>query len=171
MKSTRSMVFMGLLIAMEIILTHLFSIQTPIIRIGFGFLPAVLASIMFGPIWGGIMGAVSDILGMAIFPTGGTYFPGFTLSAFLAGVIYGFVLYKKPNSILRIAIATLTVTLLIDLGLNTIWLSMITGRAAVAIIAPRLLKSAAMLPVQIITVSVVWRVLAHLPGFKILQTI
>lgn len=170
MKSTRSLVFMGLLIAMEIVLTHFLSIQTPIVRIGFGFLPAALASIMFGPIWGGIMGAVSDILGMAIFPSGGAYFPGFTLSAFIAGVIYGAVLYKKPNTILRAAIAALIVTMIVDLGLNTIWLTMITGKAAVAIITPRLLKSAAMLPVQIVSINLVWRVLAHLPGFKVIQT-
>lgn len=169
MKSTRSLVFMGLLIAMEIILTHFLSIQTPIVKIGFGFLPAALASIMFGPIWGGIMGAISDILGMAIFPSGGAYFPGFTLSAFLAGLIYGFVLYKKHDTILRVAAAVLIVTVFVDLGLNTIWLSMTLGKAVAAIIIPRLLKSAVMLPVQIITINVVWRALAHVPGFKILQ--
>ena len=99
-KTTRTFVLMGLLISMEIILTRFFSVQTPILRIGFGFIPVVLASIMFGPVLGGITAAFSDILGMMLFPQG-VYFPGFTLSAFLAGLIYGLLLYKKTNTARR----------------------------------------------------------------------
>jgi len=138
---------MGLLISMEIILTRFFSVQTPILRIGFGFIPVVLASIMFGPVLGGITAAFSDILGMMLFPQG-VYFPGFTLSAFLAGLIYGLLLYKKTKTILQITIAVLMVTVFIDLGLNTLWLSMITGKAAMVLLVPRLIKSVIMLPIQ-----------------------
>ena len=44
------------------------------------------------PISAGVAYAIGDILGMMIFPSG-SYFPGFTLTAFLTGVIYGVVLY------------------------------------------------------------------------------
>jgi Predicted membrane protein len=162
MNKTRSVVFMGLLIAMEVILTRYLSIETPIVRIGFGFLPAVISCIMFGPLPGGIMGALSDIIGMIVFPKG-AYFPGFTLSAFLSGVIYGFILYKKPVSFIRISIAVLIVTVFVDLGLNTLWLTMIMNKAAAAIIAPRLLNSVAMLPVKVISVKTVWQVLSRVP--------
>jgi ECF transporter S component (folate family) len=142
---------MGLLISMEIVLTRFFSIQTPIVRIGFGFIPIVLASVMFGPVLGGITAAFSDILGMMLFPKG-AYFPGFTLSAFLAGSIYGIVLYKKTRTILRIIIVVSIVVIFVDLGLNTYWLSIITGKGVVALIVPRFIKSVIMLPIQSILI-------------------
>lgn len=151
MKTTRIFIFMGLLISMEIVLTRFFSIQTPIVRIGFGFIPIVLASVMFGPVLGGITAAFSDILGMMLFPKG-AYFPGFTLSAFLAGSIYGIVLYKKTRTILRIIIVVSIVVIFVDLGLNTYWLSIITGKGVVALIVPRFIKSVIMLPIQSILI-------------------
>lgn len=147
MKNTRNFIFMGLLISMEIVLTRFFSIQTPIVRIGFGFLPIVIASVMFGPVLGGITAAFSDILGMMLFPKG-TYFPGFTLSAFISGITYGILLYNKPKTMLRIIIAASIIMIFVDLGLNTYWLSIITGKGVVALFVPRLIKSIIMLPIQ-----------------------
>lgn len=151
MKTTRNFIFMGLLISMEIVLTRFFSIQTPIVRIGFGFLPIVIASVMFGPVLGGITAAFSDILGMMLFPKG-TYFPGFTLSAFISGITYGILLYTKPKTMLRIIIAVSIIIIFVDLGLNTYWLSIITGKGVIALFIPRLIKSAIMLPIQSILI-------------------
>lgn len=148
MKTTRTLVFMSLFIALQVILTRFLSIQTPILRIGFSFIPISLCSIVLGPALGGITAGISDIVGMMIFPHG-AYFPGFTLSALLSGAIYGLGLYKKPNTIIRVAISVLLVTIIVDLGLNTLWLSMITGKAAIVLIYPRLIKSAIMMPIQI----------------------
>lgn len=67
MNKVNKIVYMGLLIALKVILTRFLSIQTPIVRIGFGFLPIAVAGIMFGPIFAGIA-AIADILGMIIFP-------------------------------------------------------------------------------------------------------
>jgi len=139
---------MSLFIALQVILTRFLSIQTPILRIGFSFIPISLCSIVLGPALGGITAGISDIVGMMIFPHG-AYFPGFTLSALLSGVIYGLALYKKPNTIIRVAISVLLVTIIVDLGLNTLWLSMITGKATIVLIYPRLIKSAIMMPIQI----------------------
>lgn len=162
LKTTRTIVYIGLLIALEVILTRFLSIQTPIIRIGFGFIPVALASIMFGPIWGGVSAALADIIGMALFPQG-AYFPGFTFSALLSGVIYGIFLYKKPVTILRVSIAVLLVTLAVDLGLNTLWLSMIMGKGFYAIFVPRIIKSAIMLPIEVICIHSVWKYIgAHI---------
>ena len=49
---------------------------------------------MYGPLSAGVAYALGDLLGMMIFPNG-SYFPGFTLTAFLTGVIYG--LYYTEN--------------------------------------------------------------------------
>lgn len=168
MNKTRMIVSVSILIALEIILTRYFSIQTPIVRIGFGFIPVALASIMFGPVIGGITAALGDIIGMAIAPAG-AYFPGFTLSAFLSGVIMGLFLHKSSKTFVHIALAVITVTLFINLGLNTLWLSMITGKAVMVLMIPRMLKEAVMLPIQIFLIHFMWKYIRTFVKLSFLQ--
>lgn len=87
------MVYMSLLITLSIVLTRLFSFRFSIsgiegIRIGFGSLPIILAGIVFGPLAGGIVGALADIIGFFINPMG-AFFPQITLTSFLTGFIPG----------------------------------------------------------------------------------
>lgn len=156
MKNIRIVISLGMFIAMEVILTRFLSIQTPIVRIGFSFIPIAISSMMFGPVFGGIAAALADIIGMMIFPTGGAFFPGFTLSAFLTGVIYGLFLSKKSKTFLRISMAVIVVSAFINLGLDTIWLLMITGKGILVILPPRIIKTIVMVPIQILLIKAVW---------------
>ena len=156
MSKTKTIAFVGLLVSMEIIFTRFLSFQTPIIRMGFGFIPIAFSAVLFGPVIGGLTAVLADVIGMMIFPKG-PYFPGFTLSAFLTGAIYGLFLFRKPVKIANIAKSVFLITIFVDLGLNTLWLSMITGNAAAALLIPRIYKSAIMLPIQIVTINVMWK--------------
>ncbi|WP_186429923.1 folate family ECF transporter S component [Clostridium sp. BSD9I1] len=160
MKNTRKMVFLGLFISLQVILTRFLGIEAPIIRVSFGFLPLALCGMLFGPLYGGICGAIADILGMLIFPKG-AYFPGFTLSTALSGVVYGIFLYKRPKSMINIILAVLIITIFINLGLNTIWLSMITGKAVYAIIVPRIIKNLIEIPVKVPLIYMCWKAIGH----------
>lgn len=147
--NTKKIVYTALFISMGIIISRFFSITTPIIRVGFGFIPTMLSGVLFTPLFAGIVDAAIDLIGATVFPTGAVFL-GFTLSAFVAGVIYGFFFYKKNISYKNIILATVLKTIIVDIGLNTIWLSMITGKAFMIIIAPRLVKDLIMLPIQVI---------------------
>ena len=68
MSKTRTIAVVGLLVSMEIIFTRFLSFQTPIIRIGFGFIPIAFSAILFGPVIGGLTASIADVLGMIIFP-------------------------------------------------------------------------------------------------------
>lgn len=160
MKNTRRMVFLGLFISLQVILTRFLGIETPIIRVSFGFLPLALCGMLFGPLYGGICGAIADILGMLVFPKG-AYFPGFTLSTALSGVVYGIFLYKRPKSMINIILVVLIITIFINLGLNTIWLSMITGKAVYAIIVPRIIKNLIEIPVKVPLIYMFWKAIGH----------
>ncbi|MGL4912317.1 MAG: folate family ECF transporter S component [Romboutsia sp.] len=146
---------LGLLIALQVILTRFLSIQTPIVRIGFGFLPVAIMGILYGPWIGGIGATISDLLGFILFPSG-TYFPGFTLTAFLTGFTYGALLYNKTKSPLRILGSVLIVCLFLNLALDTLWLSILMGKGYMALLPTRVIKSLAMIPVQFITIDLVW---------------
>jgi len=102
--STSVLVKAGLLAGLSIVLTRVFSFMIPLaglpaLRIGFGGLPITLAGILFGPLVGGAVGIVADLIGFMLNPMGGSYFPGFTISAALSGVIPGllFQWMRKMN--------------------------------------------------------------------------
>jgi len=172
----KEMAIIALLVAMEVILTRFLSIQTPVVRIGFGFLPIVIIAILYGPIYAGVAAAMADFLGAILFPIG-AYFPGFTFTALLIGVVYGIFLYnRKPNNtdvinsveksgktnktalvrdLLRISAAAFIVTVMLQLGLDTLWISIITGSEYVVWLPLRAVRTAFMLPIQIILISLV----------------
>lgn len=153
--NTSRLITIAFLIALEIILTRFFSINTPILRIGFGFLPVAMTGILFGPLWAGAAYALGDILGMMIFPSG-PYFPGFTLTTFLTGLTFGLVLHNHPVTWRRVLLASSIVCILINLGLDTLWLYIMMDDAVVALIPTRIAKAVIMLPVQVILIPAVW---------------
>ena len=82
----------ALLIAIAVVLGF-FSVQlTENLKIGFSFIANELTAMLFGPVVGGIMGGVADIIKYLLKPTGPFFF-GFTFNAILGAVIYGAVSY------------------------------------------------------------------------------
>lgn len=149
--SSRSISLMGLLMAMQIVLTRFLSIQTPIVRIGFAFIPIVMMGMMFNPLIAGVGNLFADFIGIMLFGSSGPYFPGFSLTAFVSGAAYSVFFYKKEMSLLRIILACIAVTLLCDVFLNTLWLYMMAP-ASLAQFPIRLGKSAIMLPIKMIII-------------------
>lgn len=94
-KSVRSLVLAALLVALHTVFSFFLSIQvTPSLRISISFLINVIIGVTLGPVMGFVCGGVGDIVQFVIKSTG-PFFPGWTISAALAGLIYGSFLYKK----------------------------------------------------------------------------
>ena len=171
LKSTRNLVICAMMAALSIILMSTTSFYiTPHIKIGFSGLPNRLVDFMFGPVVGAIFGGVMDVLKFLMKPDGGFFF-GYTLTAIVSGFIYGLFYYKlqikkplktnvtgvklviawiKANalSILLIFIANALIKVLCNIGLNTLWSSMTTGKAFLAILPTRILKNLIQIPVD-----------------------
>jgi ECF transporter S component (folate family) len=145
----------GVFVAFTILFTYVFSIQTPFVRISLGFLPTAVYASLAGPLRGCLAAVLADILGAVLFT--GMYFPGFTLSAALAGSIYGFFLYRKPISLKRICLPFLLVFVIVDLGCNTIWLTLLYHKAASVFFLSRLMKAIICLPGNIFLFYLVYR--------------
>lgn len=88
-----------------------------------------------------------DILKLIVHPTG-PWIPGLTLNSFLAGLVYGFFLYKRPVRLWRILIAKLIVALVINVGLGTFWLSQVYGNGFFAMAPARFIKNMIMWPIN-----------------------
>lgn len=92
----RHIILGAIFTGISIILTRFFSQMIPLagipaLRFGFGMIPIVLSGIICGPYVGGMVGVVADLIGFFINPMGGAYFPGFTLSSALGGIIPGLI--------------------------------------------------------------------------------
>ncbi|GHV08141.1 folate ECF transporter [Clostridia bacterium] len=151
-KNLNILVRVAMLIALEIILTRFCSIQTPVVRIGFGFLPVAICATLYGPVWAASAYAIGDVLGMLVAPTG-PYFPGFTLSAAITGLAFGLLLHRAENGgWWRPLMAAAANCLLVSLLLNTYWLTIITDAMFWTLLPTRIVQAAVLFPVQFVMI-------------------
>ena len=97
--SVRDICLLGLFFAITALLSIFctFRIGT-IVKIPLKFVSVFVAAALYGPIWGGVCGAVGDILNCLLAPVG-PFVPQITVLEFLSGVIYGifFFAIAKTN--------------------------------------------------------------------------
>ncbi len=159
--TTQKLVMTALLVAIYVVLSRFLSIPSWDFKIGFSFLPVVIGALVLGPIYGGLIGGLGDLVGAILFPIG-AYFPGYTATAFLMGWLYGMIL-KEEQSKKRIVIAVVIPELICSLLLNTLWISITYGASFTALFATRSIQFAVMSVVKIITIAIVVR---YIPYFK-----
>lgn len=120
----QNLVLLGIVVAIKVVLGQ-FSFGPAFVKVGLGFIGSVLLGYIFGPLWGSIGGGLSDLISSAIFGNQGGFFIGFTLTAMLGPFIYALFFYQKPIKIWRIIAATLLVTVIVNIGLNTVWIHLL----------------------------------------------
>lgn len=158
--NTRTLSLAALLTALEIVLSRFLSISAWNTKIGFAFVPVVLAALLLGPLWAGIVAALADFLGAMLFPVG-AFFPGFTLTAFLMGLCYGLFLHRK-QSLPRILGAVAVHQLALSLLLNTLWISVLYGSPFGPLLLSRLPQCALLAAVQLALIPALVRLLPRL---------
>lgn len=123
----------ALLLATFIILDRLLTINTQFLAINLSLVPIMLAGMILGWQYAMIVGALGDLIG-AIFWPFGAYFPGFTISVGLSGVIFGLFLHETPDNAkkyfkIRAGVSIAIVIVTINLLLNSLWLNIMYGKA------------------------------------------
>ncbi|MCR5102383.1 MAG: folate family ECF transporter S component [Butyrivibrio sp.] len=147
-KNLRVVVFCGMMAACAVVLSLVATIRIgSFIKIGFSGIPNRVVDYLFGPAAGAIFGAALDVIKWFITPDG-DFFPGFTISAMLGGLVYGFILYKKKLTIQRMFVAQLIVKVVVNIGLNSLWLKILYDQAIIALLPSRILSNAVMLPID-----------------------
>ena len=145
--NTVQIVTMGLLVALEVVLNRFASINLWNLKIGLAFIPVMLAGMLMGPVKAGFVAVVSDLIGALLFPSG-AFFPGFTVTALLRGILYGGLLYKKP-SMLNITIVAVIDQLVLSLFLTSLWLSILYSSPYMPLVVSRLVQVLPLLPIEI----------------------
>lgn len=163
--STRRLVFLALMVALNVVLSRLSIQLSPEIRLSVvGFLPAALAGTLLGPVYGGMVGALADILNYVLFTHAyGPYFPGYTLTALLSGLWYGYVLHDRKLTWLRAALAIVPVVVLGEMLLNSVWVYMMYAKSFWAKLPMRLLTNAIEIPVKTVLLMGMTKLMTRIP--------
>ena len=135
-----SLVLTAIFTALTVVLSRFFSVNIWNMSIGFSFVSIMLCGMLLGPLWGGICGALADFVGAILFPFG-PYFPGFTVTAFLSGTLFGLVgnASKRGRRFALLALVLLTAKELVcSLILNSMFITVLYGGEFFAIAASRL---------------------------------
>ena len=143
--TTRKLAVSAILLAADVMLTRVFAFNTPLMKIGLGFAAIALCAMLYGPAWAALVSALGDLIGSLAFPTG-AYFPGFTLTAAVTGLIFGLCLYKRERSWIHAVLAAALNCLIVSFLANSAMISFITGNSYAAMLATRAVQLAVMLP-------------------------
>jgi len=167
---TKRLCVIAVLIAMQIVLGRIAAINVgSYLKISFGFIPIAVCGIMYGPFWTMLMASVCDILGALLFPSGAFYW-GFTLVAAAGGIIYGIFLYNRNENIVRCMLCTLTIAIICNILLNTVFLIQIGAMVGPGnegfwtVMWTRVLKNAIQFPVNGLILFAVWKALKRIPS-------
>ena len=115
----------------------------------FSFAAVMLAAYLTGPVGGALVGGMIDLIGALLVPTG-AYFPGFTVTAALTGLVWGFLFYKKI-SLPRILIAVLSTQTVFSLIVNTFFIAQFfSPKGFTVLLASRAIQAGVMAVLQIV---------------------
>ena len=152
--STKMLATLSILVAMEVIIARFGTLRpTESIKISLDFIPIVIAAILYGPAPAVIMSILADVLGEFLFPVG-PFFPGFTATAALTGLIYGLLLHKD-QSMPRVASAVVLQQLVCSLIVNTFWLHVLYGLPYLPTMVTRLVQCAVVIALQIAMIPII----------------
>ncbi|KRL66444.1 hypothetical protein FC27_GL000586 [Companilactobacillus versmoldensis DSM 14857 = KCTC 3814] len=145
--NVHELTWMALLIALQMVLTK-FSIGSNMLKVGFSFIAIALLGYYFGPIKAAMANVIADIITNTVFSTGGTFFFGFTVSAAVAGLIFGFMLHRRKVTVLNVFLTILVFTVVVNVLMNTLWISMMANLPFHVMLMTRLPKEAIALVYQ-----------------------
>ena len=147
--------FAAMLVALSCILSFCKFAVGPNINVTFFFLPIAIGAMYLGALPAAAVGAVADILGCLIMPTG-PYFPGFTLNAAITGIIYGIFFKGQKPKMWKVIASRLVLMVVVDLILTPLWLHILYSTPLVwAFWVQRFIKCAIICPIEVILIYAV----------------
>ena len=150
----RTLATAAVLSAVHLVLNQFTIPVSQLLEVGFDFLAVAAIGYLCGPWVAGLSGIVTDLLGYILRPNG-PYFPGWTLSAVLVGVLYGLWLYRRPIKLWRVVLCKLNMVLLFNFLLTPLWLHITYGQSFVVLSSLRLVKNVIKFPLDILLLMLV----------------
>ncbi len=155
---TRTIVFLGLLIAIQIVLSRVFGIELGSRRISLGPLSTILAGLWFGPVGGGVCGLVADLLGCLL--RGYAPNPLITIGAMMWGIIPALfrpmLTGTRRKKIVFLCVGVFLASVLATLGFTTAGNALYYGSPLAAMFLTRLPQWAIAMPIYCVLTCVLY---------------
>lgn len=164
--STKVLASLAMLVAIEVVLSRFLSINAWNIKIGFSFIPIVVAGILYGALPASAVAVVADLIGASLFPSG-EFFPGYTVTAFLTAFVFGFFLHQKQTTG-RVLAAVIINQFVLSLFLQSLWISIQYTSPYFAVVGTRVIQCLVMAPTQFLTIKVIAQMVERYGGKKAL---
>lgn len=155
MNKTMEITWLAILLALQMVLGRV-HVGPSFLKVGFGFIASALIGYYFGPWKSMLVGLISDVVTNFLFPDG-VFFWGFTLSAVVTGLIYGFLLYQKKPTMSRLLLTTVIAVVIVNLILNTWWVSILSQMSFQTLFCLRLGKELVFIPIQTTILVIIFK--------------
>lgn len=151
LKNTRVLIFAALMIALRVALK---SVSIPIaadLKIGVGFFVNAFGSMVYGPVVAIISAAITDTLGVLLFPSG-PYFPLFLVTEIAGSLVFALFLYRADLTSLRVILSRFCIDFFVNIVLQTpimyLYYQMVLGKSYTIFHWPRIIKNLVMFPIE-----------------------
>ena len=128
LSTSKDICTLALLIAISVLLSVYGTLRIGAgIKISFKFIAIFVTAVIFGPIWGGAVGAISDVVAFIVNPVGGMFLPQVTMVEFLYGFTYGLFFHNMNSwqgfkTMVKIMLCVILQIVVLNLGLTSYFL-------------------------------------------------
>ncbi len=165
-KNTKMLVFAALILALRVAVKPLSIPIAGDLREGIGFIINAFGSMIYGPVVALLSGALSDLLGYLLFPSG-VYFPAYMITEMAGSFVFALFLYRAELTVPRLLLCRFTICLLVNVVLAYpihVWYYSVALGKDYNIALIRVVKNIAMFPIETVILAVVFRALV--PPFR-----
>lgn len=158
--SVKQLVVCALLAALYGVLAGPLSFSSGMWKISFAFVPVCIASIVYGPVYGGLTGLTGDLVSLLLIPRN-AFNPFFTLSAILTGVL-PWVVFRLTRGTVKsarwwqVGCCVVVTILCCSVFLNSLWMVLFFGSPP-AIFITRLWVALVMIPLHTALVTLLFK--------------
>ena len=158
LKDVKYLALIALFIALKTMVGSLFIPVSENLGIYLTFLVVAIESAIIGPVGALLSGFITDLVHFMLFPTG-PFFLGYTLSEMLGGLIFALFLYNQKITIAKLAIARFIINYFVNVGLGSLWSSILYEKAYLFYAGTSLIKNTIMLPIEVILLVLLFNLL------------
>lgn len=150
--TTRQIAVLGVLMGLALALSRISISIGMTSRLSFGFIINAIIGMMYGPWVAGFAAGANDLLSAFLFGVQGTFFIGFSLSAFLGSFIYGWFFHRKNIRWQHVALAVLLNTVFTNILLNSLWLNLLYQTPLIVLFGSRIPQNLIMGPIRFLII-------------------
>lgn len=160
--NARTLSLAAFLVALNVVLEKLAVGSESLVKFSFGFIGTMLLGYFLGPWLGGGAKILYDLIANTLLATSSQFFIGFTLTAFISGVIAGLFLHEQKITWQRLVAYEAVQMLVTNLFFNTLWIHLLYQAPWAALLAVRAPKNLIMFPIEVILGLMILKTVARL---------